>query len=578
MTKRIARPITVLFLCLAGGVVLFYFFHLGDSRNRSALRDFSATFESNREKAIESLVEKLTQDRAFLLWLGSYLDGADKLSLSNCAAAHAYSIAEKSEFGIPRSILFKAFRYRYFSRLPILKSESIASAVAHIDFENPTTYADIGDFESLFWFSFFSLSVMEQYFRVYGFEKFQQLLSAIIYYPYEREAEGPFPKTSIRTAAFRLISMKALRKLVEGNFDLPRGVSVPAAGPPICNIEPPVPLENEYGWEGALEWYKEGMKRRPDSISKYLVNLASLNRDDAREIVAEALAYGVVSPDAAELFIKPCYENGIPLPDSFIEKGLNSPDELTSIYSMMSALNLEGSNRVKWVRELLARKDIYVKHLLIHRLQADDLDAGAVSYLKNQFALDFTYDWGISRMEALIIAAKIYEIYGEAGLIDLLNREIFRKYPKKAAELIEMFGGGKDIVSFSTMLKWLPSLKGSPVWWVMGSSLLPDEAKPEEISGIILSKFYELIDKQGDGIPPQYWRACFVADSLDPRPRFKKDIFFPLRFFGFLRFDEPYEILESYFRRGDATTVELALKDKNVRRKFFQSFMEQADE
>ena len=89
--------------------------------------------------------------------------------------------------------MFKAFRYRYFSRLPILKSESIASAVAHIDFENPTTYADIGDFESLFWFSFFSLSVMEQYFRVYGFEKFQQLLSAIIYYPYEREAEGPFP-------------------------------------------------------------------------------------------------------------------------------------------------------------------------------------------------------------------------------------------------------------------------------------------------------------------------------------------------------------------------------------------------
>ena len=97
------------------------------------MRDFSATFESNREKAIESLVEKLTQDRAFLLWLGSYLDGADKLSLSNCAAAHAYSIAEKSEFGIPRPILFKAFRYRYFSRLPILKSESIASAVALVE-------------------------------------------------------------------------------------------------------------------------------------------------------------------------------------------------------------------------------------------------------------------------------------------------------------------------------------------------------------------------------------------------------------------------------------------------------------
>jgi len=528
---------------------------------------FAELYKKNAEDSTSFLVKAL-DDKGFSLWLQARLESASIESDQDCCAAHAVAIATKQQLSLPRAVLIKAFRYRYRSGNDMLNHESPDTVHSFLDFYDARTFADKRDYDTLFWFSFFDVTAMSEFSRAFGYDELQKLLAAIMYYPSGQSSEGPLALSAPRKAAFALISQETASALAQGKMTLPYKL-LDGLDP---KYELPAGMDDKLGLDAAVDWFIAGMKHRPEGLINYLVNLSKINNDRARQTVKDSLARGDVSKDDATLFLESCYTNAIPIPEIFIKTGLECGDETLRIYAMLDILNLPDEPRIRMLEETLSRNDIYSKYILIHRMGPDDITGRILSALKDQLRFDLKGDWGVSKMEAFIIIAKVYETFGEKGLIDLLDKELFEASSVRIAELLALLGAPESLLEQAAFMRWIATPSGSPVWWLVGKDVLPDEKRAEEVIGHALAAFHKRFSEEARGIPPDFWRPLFVADAVDPSPKQRKDPLFPLRLFGFLAFSEPYEIDFRCFWRGDKTTAEILFSDAEVRAALFKSF------
>jgi len=571
MSHSARRPLIVLALVvLAAGVSAFLLVRRHKAYE-AVLGEFRERLAASVDEAVDFLAAKARADTSFLVWLKHRLDRkpGETPADHEAAAAHAAVLAAGGEFKVPLRVLFSALRYRYRAGLPLNALSRWEGMRNVFDFVKPASFADARDKEALFWMSFFHLDAMRFYLRTFGFEEFQALLQAVLFYPHSRRVNTPFDSSPCRRAAAALISLPALKALTDGTFSLPFGLDegVDRA------FQPPADLEPALGWKPALEWYLEGMKSRPQARERFLLRMASLDSDEARRIVEEELEREPPEGDFLPLFFEPCYANGVRMPPALIRKGLESRDERVRTEAMMNVLNLAGAERTAMVREVLERDDLHVKYLLVHRLEADDLDDAAWKALKGIFERDLTLDWGISRLEAFEAAACAYRIFGNTGVMDLMPRRLFERHPRKLADVVELLTGKAEIREFRSLAAELERRVGSPVWWLVAGSEL-GETPAEDLPGRALALFLRSFDAEAEGTPPPWWRSLYAADALDPSPRRVKDPLLPLRMFGFMPVDDPWDILRRAFRRGDGRTVSLALADEDAAKRFFDSFRE----
>lgn len=534
-------------------------------RYNSFVRQFD---EVSQQEAVTDLSRELRFNRDFAVYMTSFLRKPDINDEHQCAAAHALALSIDSEFALMSSTRYAAFKYRYRNGLSLLTAGDYASAKKIIDHEKPEDMAASKNYEALFWSSFHSTNALRYFYIAFGFDEFQRLLQAILFYPYDRYNEGPFPATPARAAAVACISYSKLNELIEGRCDLPfnllNGIKY--------DFKPPVLLENEIGFSETLEWYKVGMAARPEVKVKMLSSISRHNSDEARQMVSKAFADGEIPVTDADVFFLSCYNNGIIVPEAYIEEGLKSPDENIRLRAMMNVLNLEPDARRRMLRSLIGREDLFTKYMLVHRMNEEEIDAGSLDMLKRQLKYDLTGDWGVSRLEALIISAKVYENFGGPGLAELLEPELFEKHATRVADIIELMGGPAQVITYEAMVKWTTTLEGMPVWWVIGKSIMPDKPKPEQLHGIALREFYRARRTNDERVPPTFWRPLFVADALNKSPRNKKDFTLPLKMFGLMPFDNEWIYLEYLFRQGDKGNADAVLSDLDVLGEFFYSF------
>ncbi|MDZ7816291.1 MAG: hypothetical protein U5N86_09925 [Planctomycetota bacterium] len=567
MNKGIKRLLIVFAITAVGIGALVWYISTINTMYSGYLDRFVALYERDREEGLAHFEKKLHELPAFREWCDRRLAGMEATKDWLNAAAHVTVLVNGFEFDSKPALWKKALRYRYENSLNVLQATDNMSARFWLDFRGVTTY-NRKDREMLFWFSFFSPKAMARYYELFGFEDYQALLRALLQYPYARENSMAASGNPCRDIAVFCITEKSLRTLVKGVNELPFGLVCRDDSP----FEPPIELEDELGWDPAIDWHIRGMEHTPSTYLNHMRSLLEINSQRSRDILLDAIEKGIVTPKNGKSLLEPAYKQGIELPEQFIEEGLRSKDERERVFAMMHSLLQPGTERVKWVREMIVRPGVEGKYLLIHRLEPEDLDSGSIQHLRKIFIANLEAEWVVSKLEAFVIAAKIYEIFGRTGLLDLVNREMFTSYSPRISELITLFGGPEEVASYEGFVNWVSSIKGAPLWWIISADLFPSELEPEFVHGAALAAYFDSYEPGSSAVPPPHWRALFALDATDPRPRYRKDVFIPFHMFGFSKLENPRKYLSRAFWLSDTATVKQYFSSQKRLYDFHESF------
>jgi hypothetical protein len=564
--KRSAIRALLAFIALVGIVAgAVFMFASYNSKNRAIYDQFVQTCSTDMYAAEVQLRGLVTTNGDFSLWLKGALGKLIEPQPHDLLAAHVYCDELSDHFNAPFPVLRLAYRYRYSQGLDILNGMSLENAEGGVDFYKAGSVSGKHAQEILFWFSFFNCASLVRYFNEYSFEDFQSLCRAMVAYPWAGETYGTIPGFYNRAITEFCISRDSARMLLAGEPSLPYGLSLPYA------FVPPASFAAISATDAQVDNVLAQLRGRPERMVGLLATLAGMDSQRAHDIVAEELTSGHVPESAHDELLEPAWYARIPVPIPWIQKGLGHSDEQVRIFAMLHSLLLPGTQRLEWVRNCLTLDINSPRILLVHRLEADDLDSGMIQHLNKLFAASVP-GGPKDKALAVVIATKIYEVFGTAGLSDTFSPRLFEEHPAETSEILTLFGCPYAEASHKTFIEWLPSTASSPVWWVVGNEVIGDLEDPKSIIGemnrlLIAEKYL------GTSLEAHHrWRPWFVIEELRKADGALGHPFAAMRMFGLVSKPDVDDHLRAMFESGDAGALRIAFADRAAATAFFNSF------